>query len=49
MLVGPLDGENGALIVVQAANVVATSVVVLGVEKSVSVVPVSPSFIKTVV
>ena len=49
MLVGPLDGENGVFIVVQAANVVATSVVVLGVKESVSVVPVSPSFIKTVV
>lgn len=29
VLVGPLDGEDGSLVVVQAADVVATSVVVL--------------------
>ena len=34
MLVGPFQGQNGALVVVETPDVVAASVVVLGVKQS---------------
>ena len=49
MLVGPLDGEDGAFVVVEAADVVATAVVVLRVKHSVGIVSVSPRFVQAVV
>ena len=45
VLVGPLDGEDGTFVVVEASDVVATTVVVLRVEKSVGIVPVSSGLI----
>ena len=49
MLIGPLNGKGGAFVVVEAADIVATAVVVLGVKESVCVVPVSPGLVETVV
>ena len=49
MLIGPLDGEDRALVVVEAPHVVATAVVVLRVKESVGVVPVPPGLVETVV
>ena len=49
MLVGPLDGEDGAFVVVEAAHVVATTVVVLRVKESVGIVSVSPGLVEAVV
>lgn len=33
VLIGPFNGKDGALVVIQATNVVTTSVVILGVEQ----------------
>ena len=49
VLVGPLDRENGSLVVVQAADVIAAAVVVLRVKEPVCIIPVSPGLVKTVV
>ena len=34
VLIGPLDGENRTLVVVEATHIVSTTIVVLGVKKS---------------
>ena len=49
VLIGPFDGEDRALVVVETSDVVATAVVVLRVKESVGVVPVPPGLIETVV
>ena len=49
VLVGPLNGEGGTFVVVEAADVVATTVVVLRVKESVCIVPVPPGFVEAVV
>ena len=49
VLVGPLNGEYGAFIVVETAHVVATTIVVLGIKEPVSIVSVSPGLIQSVV
>ena len=49
VLVGPLDGEDRSLVVIEAANVISAAVVVLRVKEPVGVVSVPPGFIETVV
>lgn len=49
VLVGPLNGEDRALVIVDTANIVSTTVVVLGVKQSVGIISLPISLIQSVV
>jgi hypothetical protein len=52
VLVGPLDGEDGSLVVVHllgSSQVVSTTIIILRVEETIGIIAIGSSFVETIV